>query len=104
MRRASATPVTETPMFSRSARETLYLPERSGDPIDAPWAMFDPEWYRSQYHDAPDGPDAGLLEWHLTQGQQLGHSPNRYFDEEWQREAWPGIVALIEAGSVASAF
>ena len=45
-----------------------------------------------------------MLEWHLTHGLALGHSPNPYFDEMWQRRAWPGIQALIEAGSVTSAF
>ncbi len=57
-----------------------------------------------RYPDAPDDPTDALIEWHLTRGQRLGHSPNRYFDEEWQRHAWPGILALIEAGSVPSAF
>jgi O-antigen biosynthesis protein len=90
----------------RPARETLCLPD---GPAPAPWAVFDPDWYRTRYADAPDLPGADLppgdlLEWHLTRGQIIGHSPNRYFDEEWQRQAWPGIMRLIEAGSVASAF
>jgi hypothetical protein len=66
--------------------------------------VFDADWYRSRYPDAPGGSAEDVLEWHLTHGQRLGHSPNRYFDETWQRQAWPGIIALIEAGSVASAF
>jgi glycosyltransferase involved in cell wall biosynthesis len=62
------------------------------------------DWYRLRYADAPGESAEALLEWHLTRGQILGYSPNRFFDEAWQRRAWPGIMALIEAGSVASAF
>ena len=72
--------------------------------LAAAWAIFDPDWYRKRYNDAPECPADELLEWHLTRGQARGNSPNRYFDEEWQRQAWPGILALIEARSVASAF
>jgi hypothetical protein len=92
------------PAYSRSARETLRLPGGTDGPFVAPWAVFDPDWYRARYVDAPEGTAEELLEWHLTWGQLQGHSPNRYFDEMWQRRAWPGILALIEAGSVASAF
>src|SRR5262245_62141661 len=92
------------PVHDRPAREVLRLPAQADGPISPPWAEFDPEWYRKRYSDAPAVPDEELLEWHFTQGQRLGHSPNRYFDEEWQRRAWPGIAALIEAGSIASAF
>jgi hypothetical protein len=80
------------------------LPDRTDGAVDAPWAVFDPDWYRTQYPDAPNGSADTLLEWHLTRGQTLGHSPNRFFDEAWQRQTWPGILALIEAHSVASAF
>lgn len=92
------------PAHARTARETLRLPDQSDGHLTAPWAVFDAHWYRTRYPDAPAGSDEELLEWHLTQGQLLGHSPNRYFDEDWQRQAWPGILALIEAGTVASAF
>src|SRR6185312_11199536 len=86
------------------AREMLCLPDRAQGRMVAPWAVFDPDWYRSRYDDSPRVPEEDLLEWHMTHGQRLGHSPNRYFDEEWQRRAWPSVVALIESGSVASAF
>jgi glycosyltransferase involved in cell wall biosynthesis len=92
------------PAYSRPARDTLRLPDRTDNLINAPWAVFDADWYRVQYNDAPGGSAEDLLEWHLTRGQTLGYSPNRYFDEAWQRQAWPGILALIEARSTASAF
>ncbi len=96
------------PGYSRTARETLVLAVATDGQAPPPWAVFDPFWYRGRYPDAlalSEGqPDATLLEWHLAEGQRQGHSPNRYFDEEWQRQAWPGIAELIRAGSVASAF
>lgn len=92
------------PAYNRTAREALRLPDHLGDEAVPPWAVFDPDWYRQQYPDAPASPDEDLLEWHLTRGQTIGHAPNRWFDEEWQREAWRGIPALIESGAVASAF
>lgn len=88
-------------VYDRPARDTLRLPD--DDPI-APWAEFDPDWYRMRYPGVPDVSVGELLEWHLTEGQALGHSPNRYFDEEWQRRTWPGIQALIDEGSFPSAF
>jgi glycosyltransferase involved in cell wall biosynthesis len=88
-------------VYDRLARDTLRLPD--GDAV-APWAMFDPDWFRMRYPGAPELPDVELLEWYVTEGQLRGLSPNRYFDEEWQRRAWPGIRELIEAGSVDSAF
>ena len=94
------------PAHAPTARGTLRLPDSGDEPPIPVWAVFDPDWYRKRYPDAPtDGSDEELLEWHLHSGPgRLGQSPNRYFDEQWQRQAWPGIVALIEAGSVASAF
>lgn len=92
------------PVYSRRASETLRLPDGAEGPVAAPWAVFDPDWYRMRYSDVPESSAEELLEWHLERGQVLGHSPNRYFDEAWQRQAWPGILALIEAGSTASAF
>src|SRR4051794_2662005 len=92
------------PEPGRTAREILLLSERPDGPAAAPWALFDPVWYRMRYPDAPDGTAEDLLEWHLTHGQSLGYSPNVYFDEIWERRAWPGIQALIDARSVPSAF
>ena len=91
-------------VFSRTARETLRLPSETTDWAAAPWAVFDPDWYRNRYPDAPGVSDGGLLEWHLASGQTSGHSPNRFFDVEWQRRAWFGIQTLIDAGSALSAF
>src|ERR1700722_16403335 len=88
----------------RSARETLRLAEASVGSVAPPWAVFEPEWYRARYPDAPLLLAEELLEWHLTEGQVRGNSPNRYFAEEWQRRAWPGIQALIDERSFPSAF
>jgi glycosyltransferase involved in cell wall biosynthesis len=92
------------PVHHRPARETLVLPDQAGIAGVAPWAVFDVDWYRVRYPDAPDLPAGELLEWHLAYGQTMGFSPNRYFDEAWQRLAWAGIQALIDGRSVASAF
>jgi glycosyltransferase involved in cell wall biosynthesis len=91
-------------VYDRSARDTLYLSWQAPPFTHAPWALFDDARYRVLYPEAPDVLGEALLEWYLTNGQTLGHSPNRYFDEAWQRRSWPGILPLIEAGSVASAF
>jgi O-antigen biosynthesis protein len=90
--------------YSRTAREALRLAGQSDGTSPPSWAVFDPNWYRSRYDDAPAGSDEDLLEWHLDHGQRSAHSPNRFFDEEWQRQTWPGLSALIEANAVASAF
>jgi glycosyltransferase involved in cell wall biosynthesis len=91
-------------VYDRPASETLRLSDSPAARTAAPWAVFDPDWYRFRYPDAPDGSPDALLAWHLEFGQRSGHSPNRYFDEAWQRRAWPRILGLIEAGSAASAF
>ena len=91
-------------LHEKNAWDTLVLPgqpEADGTP---PWAVFDAPWYRARYRDAPDGPDTGLLAWHLAHGQVLGHSPNRLFDEEWQRSDWLGIADVIARGHAVSAF
>jgi O-antigen biosynthesis protein len=92
------------PVFSRSARDTLRLTDPADGSVFAPWAVFDADWYRARYPDAPDLSPQELLSWHLDYGQTMGFSPNRYFDEAWQRQSWTGIKGLIEARSVASAF
>ncbi|MSP00070.1 MAG: glycosyltransferase [Acetobacteraceae bacterium] len=91
-------------VYGRSARDTLRLPDQAGAAASTPWAVFDPEWYRARYPDVPEGTAEEVLEWHLSLGQAQSHSPNRFFDEAWQRRAWPGIQDLIYAGSVTSAF
>ena len=91
-------------VYSGSARQTLRLPAAAGEPQPALWAVFDPAWYQARHPDAPDGTGEQMLEWYLSRGQTLGHSPNRWFDEAWQRRAWTGIQELIDAGTVPSAF
>ena len=88
-------------IHDRSPRETLHLHPSLALPS---WALFDPAWYRARHPGAPDLPDGELLDWYLTEGQRRGHSPCVWFDETWQRRAWPGIAALIEAGAAGSAF
>ena len=64
------------------------------------WRVFDAAWYRTTYKtvlgSALTLPDAALKLWYDTQGAYSGHSPNRYFDEEWYRlncaEAFEGIT------------
>ena len=87
--------------YDRSPREALHLHPSPNFPA---WGLFDPAWYRARHPDAPDLADGALLDWYLTEGQRRGHSPTPWFDEAWQRLAWPGIAALIEAGHCASAF
>ena len=91
--------------YSGTARQTLHLPGDENAPApNTPWAQFDAAWYRAAYTDAPDGTPAEILAWYLAHGQALGHSPTRWFDEAWQREAWDGIAAAIQAGTFSSAF
>src|SRR6266567_1558961 len=71
--------------FSRSARETLRLLGGTESASVPPWSVFDADWYRSRYPDSPADALGAIMEWHLTTGQRLGHSPNPYFDEAWQR-------------------
>ena len=92
-------------VYSGTARQTLHLPGDENAPApNTPWAQFDAAWYRAAYTDAPDGTPAEILAWYLAHGQALGHSPTRWFDEAWQREAWDGIAAAIQAGTFSSAF
>lgn len=90
--------------FDLPAGEALRLP---GETV-IQWAEFDALWYRSIYPEATEllteQPDAALLAYHLEQGQRLGHSPNRYFDEAWHRRAYPGIAAAVGDGRFPSAF
>lgn len=70
-------------------------------PLTPVWRIFDPEWYRNTYKSVLDSalslPDDALKQWYETQGGYSGHSPNRYFDEEWYRlncsEALEGLLA-----------
>lgn len=72
------------------------------------WAQFDAVWYRTRYREAveaiPEPSDHAILEFYLTVGQGLGHSPNRYFDEAWHLRAYPNIAAKVAEGEFSSAF
>lgn len=65
-----------------------------------PWRVFDAAWYRKTYKTVLGSalalPDKALKFWYENQGAYSGHSPNRYFDEEWYRlncaEAFEGIT------------
>lgn len=83
------------------ARDVLRLPGGKG----IPWAVFDPAWYVATYGSAEgDNDPASVLGFYLEVGQRLGHSPNRMFDEQWHRLAYPAIAAGVAAGDFASAF
>ncbi len=90
--------------YDLPVRETLRL---AGETLIA-WAVFDAGWYRSAYAEVvatlADPSDNQLLEFYLTHGQGLGHSPNRYFDEAWHLRTYPGIAAAVRDGHFASAF
>lgn len=81
------------------ARELL---TRAGRPA-IPWACFDAEWYVRTYR--PPVEERGrALDFYLAAGQQLGHSPNPFFDELWHRAEYPVIAARVGSGEYASAF
>jgi GT2 family glycosyltransferase len=72
------------------------------------WASFDADWYLAAYPAAREalespGP-ARVLQFYLDRGQELGHSPNMYFDEGWHRRRYPKVAEALRDGSVASAF
>ena len=51
------------------------------------WAEFNLDWYLHAYPEVrmavcPDD-SAAVLQYYLITGQQIGHSPNPYFDETW---------------------
>ena len=76
------------------------------------WAEFDPIWYQQQYPDAriaaeaaeAEGADEAVLQYYLTTGQQIGHSPNPYFDETWYLRQNPEAAAAVSQGQYASGF
>ena len=71
------------------ARDVLKLPGET--PIR--WAVFDWRWYLRSYPEVVgvvgDDDPSDVLEYYLERGQQLGHSPNRMFDERWHRRMYP---------------
>ena len=68
------------------------------------WAVFDPDWYRATYPEAAGLSDDAALAFYLDIGQSLSHSPNRWFDEVWHREAYPAIADAVAAGTFESGF
>ncbi|WP_413992038.1 glycosyltransferase [Labrys okinawensis] len=74
----------------------------SGHGRRAAWAVFDAAWYRKTYGIAEDG--QGALEYYLTEGFKLGHSPNIYFCEEWYAAANPVVQQALTEGRIRSGF
>jgi len=73
----------------------------------APWAVFDPAFYRARYAAAlpdPHAPDDALNTYYHTTGAALGHSPNLFFAETWYRAAYKDAAAQIELGAFPSGF
>ena len=72
------------------------------------WAGFDAAWYLAAYPAAREAlasaDPAEVLKFYLDRGQQLGHSPNMYFDEDWHRRRYPRVAAALRDGTIASAF
>lgn len=72
------------------------------------WKAFDPAWYRQEYKtvlgDVISLSDADLKAWYEDQGAFSGHSPNRYFDEEWYRRNCSEALAEIAANRCRSGF
>jgi GT2 family glycosyltransferase len=84
-----------------SVRDVLKLP---GSGASAAWAVFDPVWYRDRYPVAAEESQADILRRYLGRGQVRAHSPNRWFDENWHRAAYPAIADAVAAGRYESAF
>ena len=75
----------------------------------AAWAAFDPDVVSAK----PTPPSASasptptrtppvtLLS---RDRPELGHSPNRFFDEAWHRRAYPDVAAALGRGAAASGF
>src|SRR5207247_3196268 len=69
---------------------------------------FDPKWYLGRYPSV--GQDVAaedadqVLQFYLTTGQRLGHSPNQWFDEQWYLQQYPEAAAAVREGRFASGF
>ncbi len=68
----------------------------------ARWVEFDGEWYRKTYSISftIDDPLAD----YLTEGQQLGRSPNVFFDEAFYLRRYPDVAAAVRKGAYRSGF
>lgn len=79
--------------------DTLTGSAGGGGPL---WGRFDPDWYRRTYPIAAD--EADPLEFYLTQGMKLGHSPNRYFDEAFYVSEHEQVAQAIAEGRITCGF
>jgi GT2 family glycosyltransferase len=90
--------------MSHNVREILHRQEQAR----IAWAVFDSDWYVATYPEATrEGVSPtfeAVLQFYLERGQQLGHSPNRFFDEAWYRQRHPAVAVAISEGAVASGF
>ena len=59
------------------------------------WSRFDTQWYLLRYPEVRDWMQEEGQEdphvFYLQTGQHYGHSPNRYFDEMWYRDAYKDV-------------
>ncbi|GBR50481.1 glycosyl transferase [Acetobacter pomorum] len=75
---------------------------------EALWYPFDAAWYRTEYGTIMDAltsfSDRELEHWYKTEGAPSGHSPNRYFNEEWYRMNCSEAAEAIANGTCTSGF
>ena len=64
------------------------------------WARFDAGWYGRTYSCEA----ATALEFYLSRGHVLGHSPNPLFDEKWYLREYPEVELAVETGEYESGF
>lgn len=80
----------------------------SSAPSSALWYAFDPIWYRQTYaplhEDIAPLSDPELEDWYAAHGAPSGHSPNRYFNEEWYRLTCTSAMAGLADGTYRSGF
>ena len=74
---------------------------------DAPWALFEAEWYQQRY--APDvsgvaTTPSALMGHYLDKGRSRGYSPNPFFDETWYLNICPEAAHEIQCGHLQSGF
>jgi len=72
------------------------------------WSQFDPDWYLAHYPEVPEWMEregiADLALFYEEIGQRFGHSPNRFFDENWYRQAYPDVYREIAKERYRSGF
>lgn len=75
---------------------------------EALWYPFDANWYRAEYGAIMDAllsfSDHELEQWYKVEGASSGHSPNRYFNEEWYRVNCSEAAEAITNGTCISGF